>query len=308
MSESFSNAYLKLEEKRKSLNALLLSVLKHVPSFKFRGLTLSVPSMMFDLMQPYTVGEHQHGEFEVTICEWGEYLNTSDGVVSIFRKDAHSVLVMPPATLHRREYTKRLTLNLTFHINVPVVELHEKRLLEEIQNLCAQKKFKFPLDGLSAILFRQFRNQLPLWGGRDPATVGLLAAAFLSAFFHSIFGEIEPPPLTHFDSQDFLVEQIKLRVQKYLNGKYFSEEYLQSNFNLSANYLNRIFRDRTGMSIRRYWQQQRLLLLRSLIENTDTKFCEIARILGFCNPAQFSAYTRHHTGKSPSELRQATLR
>lgn len=80
---------------------------------------------------------------------------------------------------------------------------------------------------------------------------------------------------------------------------------LGERFNYHPNYLNRLIKDATGMSLHRYVISVRMLRALKLLENTELSVREIAEDCGFCDLAYFSQYFKKYFGKNPSEYRKS---
>ena len=75
---------------------------------------------------------------------------------------------------------------------------------------------------------------------------------------------------------------------------------------LSKYYLCRLFRQRTGMTIMDYLNEQRFALARRLLADSSAPIGEIALSCGFGTAAHFSTMFRRREGCTPSFYRQAT--
>ena len=80
---------------------------------------------------------------------------------------------------------------------------------------------------------------------------------------------------------------------------------LGDHFGYHPNYLNRLIKDATSMSLHRYIISVRLHHAMKLLENTDRSISEIAEGCGFCDLAYFSRYFKKYFGKAPSEYRDS---
>lgn len=75
---------------------------------------------------------------------------------------------------------------------------------------------------------------------------------------------------------------------------------------LSKYYLCRLFRQRTGMTIMDYLNEQRFALARRLLADSSAPIGEIALSCGFGTAAHFSTMFRRREGCTPSFYRQST--
>jgi AraC family transcriptional regulator, transcriptional activator of pobA len=72
---------------------------------------------------------------------------------------------------------------------------------------------------------------------------------------------------------------------------------------VSPNHLSRILREKTGQGGSDLLAERRLHGARTLLATTDAPIGNIARHLGFGDPASFARFVKRHTGRSPSALR-----
>lgn len=74
---------------------------------------------------------------------------------------------------------------------------------------------------------------------------------------------------------------------------------------LSVRHLTRAFRERTGTSIHRHLERQRLARATALLHGSAMPVADIARELGFASPAYFATAFRRATGHAPAAYRKA---
>lgn len=72
----------------------------------------------------------------------------------------------------------------------------------------------------------------------------------------------------------------------------------------SVRHLTRGFRERTGLTVHQFVEQQRCALARQWLRETDLPIAVIAERLGFGSPAYFSTAFRRLVGQSPREYRR----
>ena len=81
-------------------------------------------------------------------------------------------------------------------------------------------------------------------------------------------------------------------------------ESIAREHHLSKYYLCRLFRQRTGMTVMDYLNEQRFALARRLLTDSSAPIGEIALSCGFGSAAHFSTMFRRREGCSPSFYRQ----
>ena len=85
-----------------------------------------------------------------------------------------------------------------------------------------------------------------------------------------------------------------------------SNEAIAERFGYNPIYLNRIFKEYSGMSIHKYMLTERLKLGERLLLATDLSVDEIAEKCGFSERSRFCTAFKNHTKKTPSEYRKNT--
>lgn len=83
-----------------------------------------------------------------------------------------------------------------------------------------------------------------------------------------------------------------------------SNEAIAERFGYNPIYLNRIFKEYSGMSIHKYMLTERLKLGERLLIATDLGVDEIAEKCGFSERSRFCTAFKNHTGKTPLEYRK----
>lgn len=100
-----------------------------------------------------------------------------------------------------------------------------------------------------------------------------------------------------------VVERVKVYIREHLSED-LSREDIASHVFLNPDYLTRIFKKGTGMSISDYLLQQRLSMAAGLLANTELSVSSIATRIGYANFSHFSRMFKKYMDKSPLEYRQ----
>ncbi|SFS54371.1 response regulator [Paenibacillus sp. BC26] len=102
-----------------------------------------------------------------------------------------------------------------------------------------------------------------------------------------------------------VVEQVKAYIQQNL-AEVISREDIASHVYLNPDYLTRIFKRETGMSISDYLLKQRLGIAAELLANTDLSVSAIAQRIGYANFSHFSRMFKKYMQVNPLEYRQSS--
>ncbi|MCR5417326.1 MAG: AraC family transcriptional regulator [Lachnospiraceae bacterium] len=85
-------------------------------------------------------------------------------------------------------------------------------------------------------------------------------------------------------------------------------ETLAAQTGLSPNYLSRLFKKETGVSISNYIRTQKLITAENMLLYSDYDCAQIAQILAFPSQSYFSEIFRELTGYTPLQYRNENLR
>lgn len=99
-----------------------------------------------------------------------------------------------------------------------------------------------------------------------------------------------------------LVEKVKRLIDTNYE-KNISLSYIAGLFSISEPYLSKVFKKETGININAYITAVRMEKAKYLLENTDKKIVEIARMVGYEEQNYFTKVFKKYAGKSPSECR-----
>lgn len=115
----------------------------------------------------------------------------------------------------------------------------------------------------------------------------------------------------HFAPSRKSPEELIPEIQEYIKAHLSecSRDILSSRFYLSPDYLSRIFRRVSGISLIDFIQQERMKKAKALLEERNgLSIGEIAEITGYDSFAHFSKQFRKHTGVSPNKYRKDRLK
>lgn len=97
------------------------------------------------------------------------------------------------------------------------------------------------------------------------------------------------------------------QIKKFLETNYklkITSSLIESEFEMSYDYLNKVFHKFEGFSIYNYLNLVRINKAKEYIQTTDMKYSEIACHIGIDDPFYFSKLFKKYTGLSPSQYWQ----
>jgi len=101
-----------------------------------------------------------------------------------------------------------------------------------------------------------------------------------------------------------VVEQAKLYIRQHLSDM-ISREDVANHVYLNPDYLTRVFKRETGMSISDYLLEQRLEVAAELLAGTELPVSVVAVRIGYANFSHFSRMFKKCKGMNPLEYRQS---
>ena len=97
------------------------------------------------------------------------------------------------------------------------------------------------------------------------------------------------------------------QVQAYIDAHYAKEwtvEMLADVFGLSASHLRKIFKERTGVSLKTHLDSVRMQKARELLAATDHSVAEVAADVGYVSVQTFLRNFKKECGVTPGEFRR----
>jgi two-component system, response regulator YesN len=101
-----------------------------------------------------------------------------------------------------------------------------------------------------------------------------------------------------------IVEAVKQYIAEHLDESELSREEIANHAFLNPDYLSRVFKKETGLSIKDYLLQERIRLAKDLLAKTSLSIGQIALEVGFSYFSHFSKMFKKLTGLNPNEYRQ----
>jgi two-component system response regulator YesN len=106
------------------------------------------------------------------------------------------------------------------------------------------------------------------------------------------------------EQSESVVDKAKAYIRRNL-AEDLSRENIASHVYLNPDYLTRIFKKETGLSISDYLLQQRLDIAAELLESTDSSVSAIGAKIGYANFSHFSRMFKKHKNMNPLEYRNS---
>lgn len=100
------------------------------------------------------------------------------------------------------------------------------------------------------------------------------------------------------------LDEVKLYIKNGFRDPNLTLEHLGDEFGVSPNYLGRLFKKDTGMSVADYINNERLNQVIKELEETDRSAKEIAEECGFVSSNYFYTYFRKKVGMTPQTYRE----
>lgn len=101
-----------------------------------------------------------------------------------------------------------------------------------------------------------------------------------------------------------VVDRVKRFITEQIGLQSLSREDIASHVFLNPDYLTRVFKKDTGVSISDYLQQQRIEYAKQLLEQTEQSVSDIALSSGYSNLSYFSTMFKKATGIGPADYRR----
>jgi len=103
--------------------------------------------------------------------------------------------------------------------------------------------------------------------------------------------------------RESVIRKVKVYIEDHMKEE-ISRKGLAGSVYLSEDYVSRIFRDETGMSLSNYVTGRRMEKAQEYLRNTDWGISRIAMEVGYTNFSYFSKTFKEYTGCTPNEYRK----
>ena len=105
------------------------------------------------------------------------------------------------------------------------------------------------------------------------------------------------------DNIQNIIDFIKLNCMKNINVKFIAK-----NFSFNYDYIRRMFKEKTGVSLKQYIQQEKIRYAIDLLKNTDYSIKEVADLCGFSSPSHFGVIFKEELNMTPKEYVEKILK
>lgn len=105
------------------------------------------------------------------------------------------------------------------------------------------------------------------------------------------------------DNFDPFIQNIKGYIEENLTFS-FSASHISKTFNYSEKYLGRLFKKKTGLTLKEYINHRRLKMAQKMLQNSDSPIIDIASKVGYNNVSYFNRIFKDEFGVSPSGYRK----
>lgn len=158
----------------------------------------------------------------------------------------------------------------------------------------------------SAIL----KQLLELFDSDDRSLTTINELRLLAQLYQLLASLLEEfPPINQDDGQQ--IENYNRQVLKIIHSQYdqpLKVSEIAKKLNLNRSYLYKIFKERTGYSIKEYLLKVRMEKGASLLKKTNLTITEIAHSVGFTDVLAFSKVFKKYFKKNPSCFRKEQLK
>ncbi|MBE6972474.1 MAG: helix-turn-helix domain-containing protein [Ruminococcaceae bacterium] len=249
--------------------------------------------------------QHRHPSMELHYVTAGRCSIATDN--TICHVSENQLLLIPPAIYH---YTcdatpdsSRMTISIQLD---PPVSRKQENLAHRIFaafSLSSPLLLEVPPSSTLADVLRQVRTLSPTSGAVTQEKLRALSQFLILELFDMLTCAEPaslPPSIAPPTPQDFVIDEFFGRSFHLNNGA----PLLAQQLNVSTRQLSRIIKQAYGINYRDKLKEIRLEIALELLTHSDKSIAQIAQLQGYSSPANFSAFIKNATGKTPSQLRK----
>ena len=276
---------------------------------KICGLNIHIHSISttYDSHGEKTYYQHRHPGIEIHYVMQGQCKATCNK--HSFSIPTHSILLIPPGTYHDVSSAQNNTIRfcLSFTIQKSNQEAITPNAAKLIRVFSCDMPVIAQLENTDA---QQILQQLIL--RLEDTKDDLFKNDKLLTQCGSLLLELVP----HLDTAttystssktDAVQDDISFKIDSFLGLNFMrndAKEQMAEDLYVSPRQLQRIIRKNYGMSYRQKLAETRLQIAIDLLHNSDMSINQISEILGYSCSANFSAFLKRETGKTPSQVRK----
>lgn len=247
--------------------------------------------------------DHYHSYFEFHYAEQGEsHILLSRRTVKL---RAGELLIIPPRAYHQEVYCSddSQKVSLSVQVGKPIDKAESGDLL-----FCSC--FREDSEVLINIKGSEIEADIVRLKVLAEGEVNYVNREKIRVVFNSLMLNI----FEHM-SKSSRESEVKIREprfsEEYSIDTYFAMNFnsnsgkdtLADNLNVSTRQLQRIIKKKYGKNYREKLIEIRVKIATSFLSDTDKSIAEIAELLGYSSPANFSTFLKKATGKTPSQVR-----
>ncbi|WP_258088578.1 AraC family transcriptional regulator [Weissella fangxianensis] len=278
---------------------------------KFFSFTLEKPVLYymggeFQVTEPWQHRSLYHkGDYEIIFCIKGPmYMQVGNHKYNI---ESNQVLIVPPFTTYCGYKTSPngadfYWLHFFPQEKVSIIEAHEDDIINKLKtnesrNNSVTLPIIFNLPDYEDIIVTihkilSTKKKITFMEKRDFLTSALLVELFDAYVTQNTS-----------DNKDDKIKYIKEWIRANMSNE-LNVENVAKNINLNRDYLTRIFKENTGMTVFQYINKQRIDVASTLLVRTEMSIKEIAYNSYFTNSKMLMRRFKKETGLSPNEYRR----
>ncbi len=240
------------------------------------------------------ISVHNHDHYEIEFCVAGScehWLNGSTQTIS-----CGDILFLAPTDIHQIHVT-----------NSPLVLLNTRVNHQELQSDLRLHLLSISHSQIGHIPYRSINRYVTIFEQLEQALISEDPLAYLAVqgnFLLLISELLHSLPSALHKNEGMGKYTYVNNAICYIN-EHYSEQIKLSDIatqvNISSNYLSEIFAEQTGLCIRDYLTQVRILYAKSFLESTALSITDIASAVGFNSFSSFSRSFKKICGISPSQ-------
>ena len=265
----------------------------------------SISSNRSEVSVRKTYYQHRHPGFELHYIHTGECKAICGEKRYIL--ESETLFLVPPGVYHNLIHNNSDTLRLCVNFNLQKgdASLSEKSsrfysMLEHIEPITVNLHGSEAQWILNKIYQHLISDEDDIY--KNDKILTLCSSLLLELIPHIAVGK----PSKQQEPEITVREDVNFMIDSFLGTNFMSnnaKSRMASELYVSPRQLQRIIKKNYGMSYRQKLSETRIHIATDLLCNTDMQIHEIAEILGYSCSANFSAFIKRATGKTPSQIR-----